>query len=216
MWEKQRADDDTTGTTDLLCRLLTRDEMREVWQSFGAEQDEESARRRQEFSRRIMWAYLGPHREERLTPRANEKLFKDIWGTARKLAALVRETSLEQWLWKDLQSKHVRDIASRAFLLFAGTDVPDRSKFYVPSEMSVMLERFAADVDEELKISVNLRPSRADAKRVYFIRSLTPYFQQVFPRKHADFLAKVATAALDLSNPIAASQVSRLRKKKKT
>lgn len=86
------------GIPALLCRLLTDDRMREVWEAVSAVGSVGSVPHTRIFAASVIRAWLGPWREERWSATERAKWQREVADLAERLAAKLHGTNADDFL----------------------------------------------------------------------------------------------------------------------
>jgi len=182
----------------LLDRLLTSDDggMRALWNFLQSGDDRSAA---------FFWwateALSGPQHEANLTPTKHRKLTADLQRAARKLAALVKDTSLDGFLDDYTKRRAQTDWVLQVFLdALAGKDhggaqraLEDNSSRSFRS-FAGSLEDFARAVPGALVPPHTDKPGNPFALRNFFARRMTAFFERFYRSPHRKHVLAAANA----------------------
>lgn len=201
-------DDFEVMWADAVCRMLTSDGMRAAFCCLEE--------RKIDLHLLLLSAargYLGPVGSERKAKRERDEWLANVTETAIKLASLIKQSPLDKCLTDKFQAAHANAIVKDCFRLLAPDAQPvksDYSAFFPkPSTMSGLLLEFAENARQIASADrVMARPGDKEAKRAYFIRTVTDFLYKETGRPLRKVVAAMTSAAFDVE--IEESQISRI------
>ena len=173
--KRYKKDDPRQACPPMLSRLLSDPEMMRVW--IGLEKSPKPFAI-ELFVATVCVGYQGPRGEASLSPAQHQRWREKVVKKARELADLLRGQDLDfiLALKMDLSSHH----SGEAFYSRFSDLLDDVSPF---SELA--------------PASAAKRTHGADARRAFFVRSITRFFLQYFGKPHRAHVARATAAAFE-------------------
>lgn len=181
----------------LLCRLLTYDCMKDAWDS--VKRNGINSRTTALICRR---AFFGPMGSEKKTPTEREKWLDDVQRTAEHLAKIILDSPLDDILiekfWRASALSSVQIGLATGFGGKSLDNIIDTSTCFFPrpSKLSDLLLELSKNARDVAKKDLSLpKPGDPDAKRAYFVKTLTAYFDEACGKKLRSAVANFTSAA---------------------
>lgn len=201
--------DQSRKNVEMLLRLCTDQNMKPVWMKIEGVKNGQTSLY---FIASVLRGFLGPLGDEKLTPGDANDRRNAIITTANKLAKLLSSSIYDTYLFDrkfDLLNQYI--FYSIQFEKLLGLVPPEQyprlSKQYnelglqihnlqTRERLSDLLTEFAQRVPK-MEVPTMPRPNGPEARRAYFTRHVTKYFQEYFGQPRRSWVTIVTQVALE-------------------
>jgi len=200
---------------DMLRRLLTYPDMRDVWHFLKQAGDYKGpgVLHLDIYAAIAVRAYMGPVGEERFTEGERARWIAQVTKHANALAKLLYGKGADDWLSRQLWSMRSSDTVRVAmWKAFHQIDLypPEPTQLY-PSALSALLRQFAEQLPHTVEKSSLKRPHGPEARRAYFARLMVKHCREYLDGPRWRIVTATTAAAFDQPS-LTQRQIIRLAK----